>query len=215
MARIGGRSGQPSLVATVGLSLALMEYLRIAQGTATVWFPPVWSESWPLLRSTDFVVSITPVSLLTTAIGLGAGGAVLRLMRRSGFGRAWRAYADDPRAAALFGVDGRRLLIRTLALSGGLAGLSGALVVLQYGGLGFAGGFGLGLKALVAAVVGGVGSVTGAFLGGLAIGLFETVWSMLMPIDARDIALYSVLIAVLVFRPGGFFGMKELGPRQV
>ncbi|MFL5225811.1 MAG: branched-chain amino acid ABC transporter permease, partial [Microvirga sp.] len=215
MARIGGRSGQPSLVATVGLSLALMEYLRIAQGTATVWFPPVWSESWPLLRSTDFVVSITPVSLLTTAIGLSAGGAVLRLMRRSGFGRAWRAYADDPRAAALFGVDGRRLLIRTLALSGGLAGLSGALVVLQYGGLGFAGGFGLGLKALVAAVVGGVGSVAGAFLGGLAIGLFETVWSMLMPIDARDIALYSVLIAVLVFRPGGFFGMKELGPRQV
>jgi branched-chain amino acid transport system permease protein len=136
-------------------------------------------------------------------------------MRRSRFGRAWRAYADDPKAAALFGVDGRGLLLRTLALSGAMAGLSGALVVLQYGGLGFAGGFQLGLKALVAAVLGGVGSVAGAFLGGLAIGLFETAWSMLMPIDARDIALYALLAAVLVFRPGGFFGMKDTTPRQV
>jgi branched-chain amino acid transport system permease protein len=215
IARIAGPSGQPSLVATVGLSLALMEYLRIAQGTATVWFPPVWAESWPLVRSADFVVTITPVSLLTTAIGLFAGGAVLALMRRSRFGCAWRAWADDARAAELFGVDGRKLLVRTLGLSGALAGLSGALVVLQYGGLGFAGGFALGLKALVAAVLGGVGSVAGAFLGGLAIGAFETVWSALMPIDARDIALYSVLIAVLVFRPGGFFGLGDAGPRQV
>ena len=98
-----------------------------------------------------------------------------------------------PRRRRFSASTGAASSIRTLALSGGLAGLSGALVVLQYGGLGFAGGFQLGLKALVAAVVGGIGSVAGAFLGGLAIGLFETVWSMLMPIDARDIALYSVL----------------------
>jgi branched-chain amino acid transport system permease protein len=215
IARIRGASGQASLVATVGLSLALMEYIRLVQGTATVWFPPVWSQAWPLLRSREFVVSITPVSLLTTAIGLSAGGAVLLAMQRSRFGRAWRAHADDPKAAALFGVNGGALLLLTLALSGALAGLSGALVVLQYGGLGFAGGFQLGLKALVAAVLGGVGSVPGAFLGGLTIGLFETLWSMMMPIDARDIALYSLLAAVLVFRPGGFFGMKDATPRQV
>src|SRR3954465_5317195 len=77
------------------------------------------------------------------------------------------------------------------------------------------GGLPLGLKALVGAVLGGVGSVQGAFLGGLAMGLFETLWSSLMPIDARDIALYSILIAVLIFRPGGFFGMKDVTPRQV
>jgi branched-chain amino acid transport system permease protein len=105
--------------------------------------------------------------------------------------------------------------MRTLALSGAIAGLSGALVVLQYGGLGFAGGFQLGLKALVAAVLGGVGSVAGAFLGGIAIGAFETGWSMLMPIDARDIALYAVLVAVLIFRPAGFFGTKDTRSRQV
>jgi branched-chain amino acid transport system permease protein len=215
IARVPGPGVQASLVATVGLSLALMEYIRLVQGTATVWFPPVWSQAWLLLRSREFIVSITPVSLLTAGIGLLVGALVLLLMRRSRFGRAWRAFADDPTAAALFGIDGRSLLLRTLALSGALAGLSGALVVLQYGGLGFAGGFQLGLKALVAAVLGGVGSVPGAFLGGLAIGVFETLWSTLMPIDARDIALYSLLVAVLVFRPGGFFGISETTPRQV
>jgi branched-chain amino acid transport system permease protein len=215
VARIPGPSGQPSLVATVGLSLALMEYLRVAQGTATVWFPPIWSNSWPLVRANEFVVSITPVSVATTAIGLVFGAALLVLMQRSHFGRAWRAYADDPKAAALFGVNARALLTKAFALSGATAGLAGALVVLQYGGLGFAGGFQLGLKALVAAVLGGVGSVQGAFLGGLAMGLFETLWSSLMPIDVRDIALYSILIAVLIFRPGGFFGMKDSTPRQV
>ena len=91
-----------------------MEYLRLAQGAAAIWLPPVWSESLPLARAEDFVVSITPVSLATAGIGLGTAAALLALMRTSGFGRAWRAYADDPQAAALFGVDGGRLLLKTL-----------------------------------------------------------------------------------------------------
>ncbi len=215
IAQVAGRSGQASLIATVGLSLALMEYLRVVQGTATVWFPPLWSEAWPFVRAGDFVVGLTPVSLLTTSVGLCVGGGLVALMRGSRFGRHWRASADDPAAAALFGVNPRSLLFKTLALSGAVAGLAGALVVVQYGGLGFAGGFQLGLKALVAAVLGGVGSVAGAFLGGLAIGLFETLWSATMPIEARDVALYSVLAAVLIFRPGGFFGSQEPTPRQI
>lgn len=213
--RIAGTSGQPSLIATVGLSLALMEYLRLAQGTATAWIPPVWSQSIALLRSGAFVVSITPVSLVTGAIGLLAALATLGFMKRSAFGRKWRAYAEDAVAASLFGVHRERLLTTTLAIAGALAGLAGALIVMQFGGLGFAGGFGFGLKALIAAVLGGIGSVPGAFLGGLAIGAFEALWSMLMPIDARDMALYGLLVAVLVLRPGGFLGSGGAAPRQV
>jgi branched-subunit amino acid ABC-type transport system permease component len=96
-----------------------------------------------------------------------------------------------------------------LALAGALAGLAGTLMVAQFGGLGFAGGFQLGLKALIAAILGGIGSVPGALVGGLSIGAFETLWSATMPIEGRDIALYSVLIVVLVFRPGGLFGFAE------
>lgn len=214
IARIAGPSGQPSLIATVGLSLALMEFLRLTQGAATAWLPPIGSQAIAVVRADGMVTSITPVSLITGGIGIAAGLAVLGLMRRSAFGRRWRAYADDAAAAGLFGVDGGRLLATTLALAGGLAGLSGALIVTQYGGLGFAGGFQFGLKALIAAVLGGIGSVPGAFLGGLGIGLFETAWSMLMPIDARDIALYALLAAVLILRPGGFFG-GAVAPRPV
>jgi branched-chain amino acid transport system permease protein len=136
-------------------------------------------------------------------------------MQETGFGRAWRAYADDAKAASLFGVDGPRLLRQTLGLAGAMAGLSGMLIVAQYGGLGFAGGFQFGLKALIAAIIGGIGSVPGALLGGLAIGLFETFWSAYLPIEARDIALYGTLVAFLVFRPGGFLGIRDPTPRQV
>jgi len=211
--RIAG--GQPSLIATVGLSLFLMEYLRLVQSPVTVWLPPIWSEPWPLARAGDFLVSLTPISAITTGIGLAASIGLLWLMRATGFGRAWRAYADDARAAALFGIDGPRLLVRTLGLAGAMAGLSGMLIVAQYGGLGFAGGFQYGLKALIAAIIGGIGSIPGALLGGFAVGLFETAWSAYLPIEGRDMALYAALIVFLIFRPGGLLGLKNLTPRPV
>jgi branched-chain amino acid transport system permease protein len=213
--RIGGASSQPSLIATVGLSLFLMEYLRVVQSPVTVWLPPVWAEAWPVARSGDFLVSLTPVTALTSATGLLATLGLLWLMKATPFGRAWRAYADDARAAALCGVNGHRLLMETLALAGAMAGLSGMLIVVQYGGLGFAGGFQYGLKALIAAIIGGIGSVPGAMLGGVAVGLFETIWSAYLPIEGRDMALYAALVVFLIFRPGGLLGFKDPTPRPV
>ena len=215
ISRITTASSQPSLIATVGLSLALMEYLRLVQSPVTIWLPPIWSDAWPLARSADFLVSLTPVSLITAGIGLTAALGLLWLMKATGFGRAWRAVADDARAAAMMGVNGPRLLTQTLALAGGMAGLSGMLIVVQYGGLGFAGGFQYGLKALIGAIIGGIGSVPGALLGGFIIGLFETVWSAYLPIEGRDIALYAALVVFLIFRPGGLLGFQETTPRPV
>jgi branched-chain amino acid transport system permease protein len=152
---------------------------------------------------------------VTSGIGLTAAVGLIGLMQLSSYGRAWRAYADDPGAAALFGIDGHRLLARTLALGGALAGLAGMLIVAQYGGLGFAGGFQFGLKALIAAIVGGIGSVPGALVGGMAVGIFETAWSAYLPIEGRDIALYGALIVFLIYRPGGLLGWGGLTPRLV
>ncbi|MCB8820947.1 branched-chain amino acid ABC transporter permease [Microvirga rosea] len=213
--RIKTVSTQPSLIATVGLSLFLMEYLRLVQSPVTVWLPPVWSDQWPLARAGDFLVTLTPISIVTAAIGLFAALSLIWIMKATPFGLSWRAYADDARAATLFGVDGNRLLIQTLALAGAMAGLSGMLIVAQYGGLGFAGGFQYGLKALIAAIVGGIGSIPGALLGGVAVGLFETLWSAYLPIEARDVALYAALVVFLIFRPGGLLGMRDLTPRPV
>jgi branched-chain amino acid transport system permease protein len=200
------RNAQATLIATVGLSLALMEYLRLAAGTMPVWIPPVGGAPLALARSGSFVVTVTPVAIATALIGfLAAIGLVIGL-RRSAYGRGWRAVSQDGLAAALFGIDEGRLLRATLAIAGGLAGLAGALVALQFGALGFAGGFTLGLKALAAALLGGVMSVGGALLGGLAIGLFETLWSAYLPIEARDLAVNCLLIAALVLRPNGLAG---------
>ncbi|WP_157961415.1 branched-chain amino acid ABC transporter permease [Microvirga flavescens] len=213
--RVRSASTQPSLIATVGLSLFLMEYLRLVQSPVTVWLPPIWAEALPLARAGDFLVSLTPISLITTGIGLVTALKLLWLMKATPYGRAWRAYADDARAAALFGVDSKKLLLATLGLASATAGLSGLLIVVQYGGLGFAGGFQYGLKALIAAIIGGIGSVPGALLGGLAVGLFETLWSAYLPIEARDIALYAALVVFLIFRPGGLLGLRDPTPRTV
>ncbi|WP_052003277.1 branched-chain amino acid ABC transporter permease [Microvirga sp. BSC39] len=213
--RITAESPQPSLIATVGLSLFLMEYLRLVQSPVTVWLPPIWSEAWPLARAQDFLVSLTPITAITAGIGLVAALGLLWLVRATAFGRAWRAYADDPKAAALMGVNGPRLLVQTLALAGAMAGLSGMLIVAQYGGLGFAGGFQYGLKALIAAIIGGIGSIPGAMLGGFAVGLFETLWSAYLPIEVRDMALYAALVVFLIFRPSGLLGFQDPTPRPV
>ncbi|UVF21879.1 branched-chain amino acid ABC transporter permease [Microvirga terrae] len=213
--RVVSASPQPSLIATVGFSLFLMEYLRLVQSPVTVWLPPIWSQAWPLVRAGEFIVSLTPITVITAGIGLVAALALLWLVQATRFGRSWRAYADDPKAAALMGVDGPRLLVQTLALAGAMAGLSGMLIVAQYGGLGFAGGFQYGLKALIAAIIGGIGSIPGAMLGGFAVGLFETLWSAYLPIEARDMALYVALVVFLVFRPGGLLGFRDPTPRPV
>jgi branched-chain amino acid transport system permease protein len=213
--RITAESPQPSLIATVGLSLFLMEYLRLVQSPVTVWLPPIWSEAWPIVRAQDFLVSLTPITAITAGTGLIAALGLLWLVQATGFGRAWRAYADDAKAAALMGVNGPRLLIQTLALAGAMAGLSGMLIVAQYGGLGFAGGFQYGLKALIAAIIGGIGSIPGAMLGGFAVGLFETLWSAYLPIEVRDMALYVALVVFLIFRPGGLLGFQDPTPRPV
>lgn len=215
IARIRTKSSQPSLIATVGLSLALMEFLRLVQSPVTVWLPPLWSQTLVVARAGSFLVSLTPVSLLTAGIAATAAACLLWVLAATAYGRSWRAFADDAHMTALLGIDGGRLTVVTFGLAGALAGLSGLLIVAQYGGLGFASGFQFGLKALIAAVIGGIGSVPGALLGGIAVGLFETYWSAYLPIEGRDIALYAGLVVCLIFRPGGFLGFREGIPRPV
>jgi branched-chain amino acid transport system permease protein len=200
--------GQPALIASVGLYLALSEYLRLAQGATGRWIPPVANAPLPVARAGDFVVTITPMALAVTIAGFAAAAAIVATLRFTRFGRAWRACADDPRAAALFGIDEGRLLGRTFVMACGAAGIAGFIMVAHYGGLGFAAGFNLGLKALVAAVLGGIGSVPGAFLGGVLIALCEALWSAALPIEGRDVAIFSLIALLMLFRPTGLLGFE-------
>lgn len=207
--------GQHVLIATIGLGIAMSEYLRLSQGTAPAWLPPLWSNSITLALAGDFAVTTTPMGLLVGGLGIVAGGLLLCLMRFSRFGRAWRAFADEPLAAALVGIDARALLDRSFALACAISGFAGVLMAMRYGTVGFSAGFAIGLKALIAAVIGGIGSIPGAFLGGCIIALGEAFWSAYAPIEGRDIALYVLLAAFLIWRPGGILGYADLHPRRV
>jgi len=209
------RLGQPILIATAAVALSVQEFLRISQGARERWTPPTFNQPIALARAQDFVVTVTPMQIVVACLGLAAAGGVLVLLGRTRFGRAWRAFADDPGMAALFGVDGQRLLGATFLLAGLLAGLSGWIVAAYYGNISFSMGAMLGLKALVAAVVGGIGSVPGAFLGGVCVALIEAMWSAYFEITARDIVVFSLLIVVFVLRPGGLLGFAGTKPRDV
>ncbi|HEX2656403.1 MAG TPA: branched-chain amino acid ABC transporter permease, partial [Xanthobacteraceae bacterium] len=209
------RLGQPVLVATIAVAIAIQEALRISQGARDRWLPPLFNDPIPLARGGNFVVTVTAIEIVVVVIALVAAGIVLWFLMRSRFGRQWRAYADDPAAAAMLGVAPQRIQAGTFVLAGALAGIAGWIVAVYYGNVGFAMGMMLGLKALVAAVVGGIGSVPGAFLGGVLVAFIEGLWSAYFDVGARDIVVYSVLIVVFVLRPGGILGLSAPSPREV
>jgi branched-chain amino acid transport system permease protein len=162
-----------------------------------------------------FAATATPMQILITAVALTVSLGTAGFMHRSAFGRRWRAVADDTLAASLCGVDSRKVLISTMTLGGILAGVAGWILIVHYGGVGFSNGLAVGLKALAAAVLGGIGSIGGALVGGIIVGMAETLWSGYFPSTWRDVAILGGLVILLAVRPGGLFGFAELGPRRV
>ncbi|KAF0230889.1 MAG: hypothetical protein FD175_1336 [Beijerinckiaceae bacterium] len=207
-------SGQPLLVAGVGMLVAIQEGLRLAQGAGTLWLPPASGEAWRIASAPGFDVVAHPRLLAMVAINWLAIGLTLAVMHRTALGRAWRASADDPFAASLCGIDPRRLLITISALSTMLAGLAGATITLNYGGMHFSGGTLIGLTGLIAAILGGIGSLGGAVLGGVVIAGFQVGWSALRDIAQWELATFTLLTLALILKPGGFFGFADGAQRK-
>lgn len=209
------RRGLGLVVASVGLAVAIPEALRLAQGAGDLWTQTFFREPVTLVAAPGFPVTATAMQAIVLGLSLVALAALGIGMRRSGAGRAWRAVAEDAGTAELLGVDRGRVMLRAFAASGALAGIAGFLLVVHYGGIGFSAGLLLGLKALLAAVVGGVGSLAGAALAGALVGVLETFWSGYFPLAYKDVAVLGALTFLLVLRPGGLLGYAGTGPRQV
>jgi len=201
--------GQQVLVASVGLAVFLRELLRLAQGDRSSWMSPQLNQPLALARAGDFVAVVTPMAFVVSAVTLATGLALVVIFRLSRFGRELRAYADDPLAAELMGISPAAITASAFALSGGLAGLAGASMTAAFGAVGYSLSATLTLKALTAAIIGGIGSLPGAFLGGLIVGAAETCWSAVFPIDDRDIAVYVLLTLFIALRPSGLLGQRE------
>jgi branched-chain amino acid transport system permease protein len=201
--RLWWTPGQAPLIATLGLSIAIREGVRLAQGPREPWLPPILTTVFDLDLPSGIRLTITSGQILVVLTAL-AGYAVLALiMHRTALGRAMRACSDDIEAAALVGVHVPRTMLSTFAIGGAAAALAGTIVIVVYGTIGIEGGFVIGLKALTAAVVGGIGSLHGAFLGGFVVGILETLWSAYFGGAYREVAVFGLLALILVFRPSG------------
>nr|WP_286208779.1 branched-chain amino acid ABC transporter permease [Azospirillum sp. A1-3] len=204
----GVRSHTPLIVA-VGLSIAYQEGVRLLHGARDWWPAPVLTERFDLLSDGAFTVTALTAQLAILALTGGLYAALWGIMQRTAFGRAHRACTDDIAAAELVGVDVNRTIAATFAIGGGLAAAAGAVIALYYGGVNFFTGYLIGFKALAAAVVGGIGSVPGAMLGGALLGLVETFWSAYFALAYKDIVAFGLLTLFLIYRPQGLMGQAR------
>jgi branched-chain amino acid transport system permease protein len=198
------------LISAIGVSIFLENYVQLAQGARVKPLPPVitGAVNFPLPDGTHVTVSLLQVLILAFTIALLA--AITWMVRATSFGRAQRATEQDLTMAALLGVDVDRTISATFVIGAALAAVAGLIVTLYYGVIDFYMGFAAGIKAFTAAVLGGIGSLPGAMLGGLLIGLVEALWSGYFSIAYKDVAVFGILILVLIFRPQGLLGRPEV-----
>jgi branched-chain amino acid transport system permease protein len=137
-----------------------------------------------------------------------------QFVRRSRLGRGIRAVAQDPESAALMGVNSTRVVQLTFLLGGLMAGAAATLYMLRIGATRFDAGFILGVKAFTAAVMGGIGNLRGALVGGLVLGVAENWGSALVGTQWKDVVAFVLLVVILLFRPTGILG-ESLGKARV
>lgn len=207
-------SPQAVLIATAAVAIVLAELLRITAPDRVNWLPALLNRPIYIAGTRGFIATATPAQLLAAALSLFGASMLLGLIGLSRFGRAWRAHAQDPLMAAMLGVPVPALRSATFLVSGAAAGLAGTIVVLAYGTISPGDGLAITLKALISAVIGGIGSVPGAFLGAALVAGVETVWSSAFDIAYRDVVTYSLLAAFLILRPGGLFNRAAPSPRE-
>ncbi len=198
------------LISAIGMSIVLQNYVQIAQGARVKPLPPLIQGGHTLIHSAAFDVRLSNVQILIVLTTLALMVAFSWLIAKTRLGRDMRACEQDLRMASLLGVDTDRTISLTFVIGAALAAVAGIMYLLYYGVIDFYIGFVAGVKAFTAAVLGGIGSIPGAMLGGLLIGLIETFWSAYFSIEYKDVAAFSVLIVVLIFLPTGILGRPEV-----
>jgi branched-chain amino acid transport system permease protein len=200
------------LITALGVSVALQEAVRVFYPGAIspLPFPRVFVDGAYVLPVGDGV-PIRYTGVLIIAVSVVLAIALQRFVDHSRLGRAMRAISQDRDTAQLMGIDPDRVIVATFALGGVLAGVAGILYGADLGFVNIDIGFQTGIFAFTAAVLGGIGSIRGAVVGGLVVGLVKALGGQYLPGGtAYDyVWIFVVLIAVLVFRPQGFFGETE------
>jgi branched-chain amino acid transport system permease protein len=200
------------LISAIGMSIFLSNFVQVAQGPRNKSIPPLLQGEFVLISSADFQVTLSHRQLLiwiVTAVLLVVFWYVVSF---TSLGRAQRACEQDPKMAALLGVDVDRTISITFVIGAALAAVAGTVYLVYYGVVNFNDGFTPGVKAFTAAVLGGIGSLPGAVIGGLLIGLIEAMWTLCpyCTLDYKDVAVFSVLAITLIFLPQGLLGRPDV-----
>jgi len=198
------------LISAIGVSIFLQNYVHMLQGAKMKPIQPVVRGGFVLAEDNGFVVQITYLQIGIIAATVALMAAFTLLIQRTALGRAQRACEQDRKMAALLGVNVDRTISLTFVMGAALAAVAGLIFTLYYGAVDFFIGFLAGLKAFTAAVLGGIGSLPGAMLGGVLIGLIEAFWSAHFPIAYKDVAVFGILVVVLIFRPTGLLGRPDI-----
>ena len=196
-----------ALITAIGISLVVQELLGLRYGRAQI-TPERILEKSTLFEFAGAQVRIDKVIVFLAAIVLMI--ALDQFVNRSRLGRGIRATAQDPETAQLMGVDINRVVALTFLLGGLLAGAAGFLNLLFFEAARFNIGFLPGVKAFTAAVLGGIGNIRGALLGGLLLGLLEKYGATVFGGEWQDVFAFVVLVLVLLLRPNGLLG-ESLG----
>jgi branched-chain amino acid transport system permease protein len=194
------------LITAIGVSLLLQNAGQLVFGADPKFFPALL-RSQEVIRAGGVAVSNIQLTVLVTALLLMAG--LWFVVQRTRFGRAMRAVSYDAPAAALMGVPVDRVILGTFVLGSVLAAAAGILVGLSNPKIDPLMGLMPGLKAFVAAVLGGIGSVPGAMAGGLLLGVIETFVTAYLSSTYRDAIAFVILVAILLLRPTGLFPADE------
>ena len=195
------------LITAIGVSLLLQNAGQLVFGADPKFFPAL-VRSEELVRVGGVALSNVQLTVLLTALVLMAG--LQWIVRRTRFGRAMRAVSYDAPAAALMGVPVDRVILGTFVLGSVLAAAAGILVGLSNPKIDPLMGLMPGLKAFVAAVLGGIGSVPGAMVGGIVLGVIETFVTAYLSSTYRDAIAFVILVLILLYRPTGLFGAPQV-----
>lgn len=192
------------LISAIGMSIFLQNYVMLTQGSADKVFPHLLPTG-PIAAAGIPISGIQIFILLASVILMGA---LQFFVRKTRLGKAMRATAQDKTMASLCGIPIDRVIAVTFAIGSILAAVAGVMVAMYYGVVHFFIGYVAGIKAFTAAVLGGIGNIPGAMVGGLLLGLVESLGAAYISSEFKDGFAFLILIFVLIFRPSGLLGEK-------
>lgn len=195
------------LISAIGMSIFLQNYVLLAQTSDFLRFPELIPEFDFMEPVAHIVGSSEMVIIVTTTFSM----LILTLfIRYTRMGKAMRATSQDRMMAMLIGINVDRIISVTFIIGSALAAIGGILIASHIGQINFYIGFIAGIKAFTAAVLGGIGSIPGAVLGGFILGLTESFATGYVSSDYEDVFAFSLLVLILIFKPSGLLGKAEI-----